>query len=161
MPVDVLQKKLNRMHKAYSTAREEARALPKVPRILLEPNYINPITLQFPKGSVIVYEITNRRTGRKDYFDKNTFWKLAKRAQDNYGMLIADPKKSLGFKNPLTRTNVYPRNVRRVTVAAKKKTPSPTTAAKRIQAAVRARKRSPPKKPKSIVNKRKSKSLKK
>jgi len=136
---NVIKKQEHRLSKAYARARQEVAALPKVPRILLAPNYVNPITLNFPKGSLIVYEITNRKTGRKDYFDKDTFWKLAKRVPDNYGLLIADPKKPLGFRNPTTRSNVYPRNVRRVTVAAKKKTPSPTAAAKKIQSAVRKR----------------------
>jgi hypothetical protein len=136
---NIVKKQKARLSKAYATARTEVAALPKVPRILLEPNYVNPITLNFPKGSIIIYEITNRRTGRKDYFDKDTFWKLARRPPDNYGLLIADPKKPLGFKNPATRSNVYPRNVRRVTVAAKKKTPSPKTAAKKIQSAYRKR----------------------
>lgn len=134
---NVAAKQKQRLSKAYAIARNEVAALPKVPRILLEPNYVNPITLNFPKGSIIVYEITNRRTGRKDYFDKDTFWKLAKRAPDNYGLLIADPKKPLGFKNPATRSNVYPRNVRRVTVAPKKKTPTKSAAAKKIQSAYR------------------------
>lgn len=135
--MNALQKFRMRTEKLRQTMRNETRALPKVPRILLAPNYVNPITLNFPKGSIIVYEITNRITGRKDYFDKDTFWKLAKRVHDNYGLMIADPKKPLGFKNPTTRSNVYPRNVRRVTVAAKKKTPSPTAAAKKIQTVVR------------------------
>jgi len=134
---NVVKKRKERLNKAYSMARQEIAALPKVPRIFLEPNYVNPITLNFPKGSFIMYEITNRRTGRKDYFDKDTFWKLAQRAPNNYGLLIADPKKPLGFKNPTTRSNVYPRNVRRVTVAAKPKTPTRSAAARKIQSAVR------------------------
>ena len=131
------QKVAERAKKIQNEIRNEIRALPKVPRIMLSANYVNPITLEFPKGSMIVYEITNRVTGRKNYFDRATFWKLAKRSPDDYGLLLANPKKPLGFKNPTTRSNVYPRNVRRVTVAAKKKTPSPKTAAKKIQAAAR------------------------
>jgi len=151
--MDALRKFRVRAAKVRQTMRNEVRDLPKVPRILIEPNYVNPITLNFPKGSLIVYEITNRRTGRKDYFDKDTFWKLAKRVQNNYGLLMADPKKPLGFKNPTTRSNVYPRNVRRVTVAPKKKTPSPTAAAKKIQSAVR--KHLSKKKPKTPAKKSK------
>jgi hypothetical protein len=123
--------------KARAIAISRVKALPKVPRVMLSPNYVNPITLNFPKGSVVVYEIIDRITGRKNYFDKDTFWKLAKRAPNNYWLLMSDPKKSLGFRNPTTRSNVYPRNVRRVTVAAKKKTPSRSVAAKKIQSAVR------------------------
>jgi len=116
---------------------------------MLNKNYVNPITLEFPKGSIIVYEITDRITGRKNYFDKDTFWKLARRAPDNYWLLIADPKKPLGFRNPSTRSNVYPRNVRRVTVKPKPKTPTRNNAARKIQSAVRkhlSKKRASPKK---------------
>lgn len=134
---NAFKKQNERRAKAQAVARSRVAALPKVPRILLSPGYVNPITLNFPNGSVVVYEIKNHKTGRKDYFDKDTFWKLAKHAPNNYWLLMADPKKPLGFRNPTTRSNVYPRNVRRVTVAAKKKTPSPKTAAKRIQSAVR------------------------
>lgn len=122
--------------KARAIATSRVRNLPKVPRVMLSPNYVNPITLNFPRGSVIIYEIIDRITGRKNYFDKDTFWKLAKRAPNNYWLLMADPKKPLGFKNPTTRSMIYPRNVRRVTVAAKK-TPSPKTAAKKIVSAAR------------------------
>jgi hypothetical protein len=133
----LLKNKKQRANKKAAAARSKVMALPKVPRVMLSPGYVNPITLNFPRGSVIIYEITNRRTGRKDYFDKNTFWKLAQRAPNNYWLLMADPKKPLGFRNPTTRSNVYPRNVRRVTVAPKKKTPSPKAAAKKIQSAYR------------------------
>lgn len=131
-----VQERLNKRRAEYIS---EIKALPKIPRVMLSPNYVNPVTLNFPKGSLIVYEITNRRTGRKDYFDADTFWKLIGGIRDNYWLLMSNPKKPLGFKNPTTRSNVYPRNVRRVTVAAKKKTPSPTTAARKIQSAVRKR----------------------
>jgi hypothetical protein len=53
---------------------------------------------------------------------------------------MANPKVPIpGARNPVTRGPIYPRNVRRVTVAAKKKTPSPNAAAKKIQSAVRKR----------------------
>ena len=51
---------------------------------------------------------------------------------------MANPKVPIpGARNPVTRNPIYPRNVRRVAVVAKKKTPSPNTAAKKIQSAVR------------------------
>jgi hypothetical protein len=134
---NAIKKHEERQTKARAVARSRVQALPRVPRIMLSPGYVNPITLNFPKGSIIVYEITNHKTGRKDYFDKNTFWKLANHAPNNYWLLMADPKKPIGFRNPATRSNVYPRNVRRVTVAAKKKTPTKSAAARKIQSAVR------------------------
>jgi hypothetical protein len=87
---------------------------------------------------MIVYEVKNRSTGRKDYYDVNTFWKLMKMIKNDYKLLMMNPKMPIpGARNPVTRGPIYPRNVRRVTVAAKKKTPSPKTAAKKIQSAVR------------------------
>lgn len=132
MADNVFRKQILRKRKAASEARAKVKALPALPRVLLSPGYVNPVTLNFPKGSVVVYEITNRSTGRKDYFDKATFWKLMGRAPNNYGLLMADPKRPVpGLRNPMTRGNVYPRNVRRVTVAPKR---SPTQATKKIAA---------------------------
>lgn len=136
--MNVITKHYLRKHKRASEARAKIKALPKMPRIMLSPGYVNPITLNFPRGSLVVYEITNHATGRKDYFDKNTFWTLMKRMPNNYWLLMADPKKPLpGVRNPMTRSNVYPRNVRRVTVAPKPKTPSRSAAARKIASALR------------------------
>jgi hypothetical protein len=51
---------------------------------------------------------------------------------------MMDPKVPIpGARNPMTRNPIYPRNVRRVTVVPKKKTPTKSAAAKQIQTAVR------------------------
>ena len=111
--------------------------MPRIPRVILEANYVNPITLNFPKNTV-VYEIKNRTTGRTNYYNKATFRKLITAFKNDYNLLMMNPKAPIpGARNPVTRGPIYPRNVRRVTVAAKKKTPSPNTAAKKIQSAVR------------------------
>jgi hypothetical protein len=133
-----LQKKKARKAKKLSVKRAHVANLPKVPRVILNSNYVNPITLEFPSGSVIVYEIKNRTTGRTNYYDKKTFWSLMSMLKNNYNLLMMNTKVPIpGARNPVTRGPIYPRNVRRVTVAAKKKTPSPNTAAKKIQSAVR------------------------
>ena len=130
------KKAQNRLNKFMENKREKARALPKIPRVILAENYVNPITLNFPKNTV-VYEIKNRTTGRKDYYDKKTFFMLMKMLTNDYNLLMRNPKEPIpGARNPVTRGAIYPRNVRRVTVASKK-TPSPTAAAKKIQTAVR------------------------
>ena len=50
----------------------------------------------------------------------------------------ADPKVPIpGVRNPVTRGPIYPRNVRRVAVKAKAKSPTRSAAAKKIQSAVR------------------------
>ena len=151
-----------RKAKAASNARSKVAALPRIQRINLNANYVNPITLNFPSASIVVYEVKNKQTGRTNYYDKKTFWGLLGRTPSNYNLLMMNPKAPIpGVRNPVTRNPIYPRNVRRVTVAAKKKTPSPNTAAKKIQSAVRkvlSKKRAAAKsKPKTpSPNKRKS-----
>lgn len=123
---------------ARANAISRVRALPRIPRVILNSNYVNPITLNFPKGSLMVYELKNKKTGRVDYYDKSTFWHLMAMPANNYKLLMMNPKEPIpGVRNPMTRNPIYPRNVRRVTVAVKKKTPSPNAAAKKIQSAVR------------------------
>ena len=127
----------NRLARFMQNRRNEVAALPKMPLIFIANNYVNPITLNFPR-STVVYEVKNRTTGRKDYYDKKTFFMLMKMLKNDYDLLMRNPKVPIpGARNPVTRGAIYPRNVRRVTVAAKKKTPSPKAAAKKIQTAVR------------------------
>jgi hypothetical protein len=127
-------KKKVRTAKKKSASRSHVRALPKIPQVILNSNYVNPINLNFPKN-VVVYELKNRTTGRKNYYDKKTFWALMKMVANDYKLLMANPKSPIrGVKNPVTRGNIYPRNVRRVTVKAK---PSRSAAARKIQSAVR------------------------
>ena len=128
-----IKKSDERRAKKKESKRKEIETLPKVPKVILDKNYVNPITLEFPKSSMIVYEIKNRTTGRKDYYDVQTFWKLVGMIRNNYKLLMMDPKKPMA-RNPVTRGNIYPRNVRRVTVKAK---PSKSAAARKIQSAVR------------------------
>ena len=133
----IMKLKKNRVNKKASVARSRVAAMPRIPRVILEANYVNPITLNFPKN-VVVYEIKNRTTGRTNYYNKATFRKLITAFKNDYNFLMMNPKVPIpGARNPVTRGAIYPRNVRRVTVAAKKKTPSPKTAAKKIQSAVR------------------------
>jgi hypothetical protein len=135
----IAQKRKVRKTKASSIKRSRVAAMPRIPRVILDANYVNPITLGFPKG-VVLYELKNRATGRTNYYDQNTFRKLITAFKNDYNLLMMNPKAPIkGARNPVTRGAIYPRNVRRVTVAAKKKTPSPNTAAKKIQNAVRKR----------------------
>jgi len=131
-------KRQARAIKALSVLKNEIGALPKVPKVILDSNYVNPITLEFPKG-VVIYEIKNRTTGRKNYYTKATFKKLITRFKSDYNLMLMNPKSPIpGARNPVTRNPIYPRNVRRVTVKAKPKTPSKSAAARKIQSAVRA-----------------------
>jgi hypothetical protein len=117
--------------------RSKVAALPKIPRVILESNYVNPITLEFPRN-MVVYEIKNRTTGRANYYDKVTLRKLITAFKNDYNLLMKNPKVPIpGARNPVTRGPIYPRNVRRVTVKAKPKTPTRSAAAKKIQSAVR------------------------
>ena len=133
----IAQKRKVRKAKAKSVKRAKVAAMPSVPKVILDTNYVNPITLEFPKG-VVIYEIKNRTTGRANYYDRNTFRKLITAFKNDYNLLMMNPKSPIpGAKNPMTRGPVYPRNVRRVTVKPKSKTPSKSVAASKIQSAVR------------------------
>lgn len=133
-----LKKAESRAAKYKAVKRSKVAALPKIPKVILDANYVNPITLDFPKG-VVVYEIKNKKTGRKNYYDKVTFKKLITQFKNDYNLLMMNPKEPIpGAKNPMTRGAIYPRNVRRVTVKAKPKTTTKSAAARKIQTAVRA-----------------------
>ena len=134
----IKQKRANRKLKSNANKRSRVEALPKIPKVILNANYVNPVTLEFPKG-VVIYEIKNRTTGRKNYYTKATFKKIITQFKNDYNLLMANPKSPIkGARNPVTRNPIYPRNVRRVTVKAKPKTPSKSAAARKIQSAVRA-----------------------
>jgi hypothetical protein len=151
--VDDSKRKMRAVKKWVETVKR-TEALPIPLTLYIANNYTNPVTLKAPPRGVAIYMITDPRTGRKNYYDKTTILKLAHK-NSNYALLMANRKTAL-FKNPVTRSNVYPRNVRRVVARTKKKTPSPKTAAKTIQKAVRkhlskkkaktVKKPSPPKK---------------
>ena len=91
----------------------ERKALPKLHRNKIPNNYKNPVTLSPVRG--VVYRVTNRGTGRKNYYTKATLEKLIGRKMSNYALLMASPKSVL-FRNPATRGSVYPRNIMRVKV---------------------------------------------
>jgi hypothetical protein len=132
-----LQKVQERLKKARATRISRAKALPAVPQVILNSNYVNPVTLEFPR-KMVVYEIKNRTTGRTNYYNKETFRKLITAFKTDYALLMANPKVPIpGARNPVTRGPIYPRNVRRVTIKAKAKTPTRSAAAKKIQSAVR------------------------
>jgi hypothetical protein len=153
-----LQKIRQRLNKARTARVSRAKALPAVPRVILDENYINPITLEFPRR-MVAYEIKNKKTGRTNYYDKATFRKLITAFKNDYNLLMANPKVPIpGARNPVTRGAIYPRNVRRVAVVPKKKTPSPKTAAKKIQNAVRKHLSKKPKTSSKSKSKSKSRS---
>jgi hypothetical protein len=154
----VMKKKNNRLSKKKAATRSRVAAMPQIPRVILEQNYVNPITLGWPIG-VVVYEIKNRTTGRTNYYNKATFKKLITAFKNDYNLMMMNPKEPIpGAKNPMTRNPIYPRNVRRVTVAVKKKTPSPKTAVKKIQSAVRKHLSKKRKTPSTSKSKSKSRS---
>ena len=124
---DELKRKIRTAKKRYATINR-LRALPVIRNVYIRNDYINPVSLNKVPSGPTVYHVKDSRTGRVDYYDKETFWKLMpKNIKNNYGLLMADPRRPL-FKNPLTRTNVKARNVQRVRVKP---------AARKIQSAVR------------------------
>ena len=132
-----LKKVQERLKKARAARVSRVKALPAVPQVILNSNYVNPVTLEFPR-KMVVYEIKNRKTGRTNYYNKETFRKLITAFKTDYALLMANPKVPIpGARNPVTRGPIYPRNVRRVAVKAKAKSPTRSAAAKKIQSAVR------------------------
>jgi hypothetical protein len=133
-------KRKERAAKHRTRLVNEKTALPSVKNAYINSTYVNPVTLNNPPWGSIVYKVLNHRTGRVDYYDMRTFKKFLTKwnwqSVSDYSILMANPKVPL-FVNPITRGPVYPRNVSRVRVHPKKKTPSPKTAAKTIQKSVR------------------------
>lgn len=112
---DDLKRKIRTAKKRYATINR-LKALPVIRNVYIRNNYVNPVTLNKVPSGPTVYHVKDSRTGRVDYYDKATFWRLMpKNIKNNYNLLMADPKRPL-FKNPLTRTNVKTRNVTRVRV---------------------------------------------
>jgi hypothetical protein len=109
----VNSKAKSRSLKRSRKAAAELKALPKLRRNKIPNNYKNPVTLSPVRG--VVYRVTNRGTGRKNYYTKATLEKLIGRKMSNYALLMASPKSAL-FRNPATRGSVYPRNIMRVRV---------------------------------------------
>jgi len=137
-----LKHKIRALKKRYALANR-LNALPKIKTVNINSNYINPITLgKIPEG-IVVYRVTDPSTKRVDFYTKNEFWRLVHRhmpaVKNNYNLMMTHPSYKL-FNNPITRNPVKPRNVNRVVTKSKRKTPSPNTAAKKIQNAVRKRK---------------------
>jgi hypothetical protein len=102
-----------RLSKSKKLKKSHNAALPKVGSARPSPTYRNPVNLSPPRG--VVYLVTNRITGRKNYYSKKLIEQLAKRKLTNYQILLFDPKKAI-FRNPMTRNPVYPRNLQRVKV---------------------------------------------
>lgn len=108
----IANKRKSRALKRSRKSRSQSRAVPKPVAVNIG-NYTNPVTLSPPKGGVL-YMVTNRGTGRKNYYNRNTIMRLIGRPMSNYQLLMANAKVAL-FGNPYTRGKVYPRNIQRVT----------------------------------------------
>lgn len=134
-----LKHKIRALKKRYAVANR-LNALPRIKTVNVNANYLNPITLNKIPSGIVVYKVTDPSTKRVDFYTKNEFWKLVHShtpsLKNNYNMMMTHPRYKL-FNNPVTRNPVRPKNVTRVLAKTKKKTPSPNTAAKKIQSAVR------------------------
>jgi hypothetical protein len=99
-----------RAPRASKMRTSRSRALPKLVNVKLANNYTNPVTLEaLLKGKA--YQVANRGTGRKNYYNRATLFRLLPSTiKNNYNLLMAFPKTAL-FRNPMTRGNVYPRNI--------------------------------------------------
>jgi len=126
-----------RSPKAKEAARNKAIALGRVPNVSVPKNYVNPVTHNTPPKGVIVFRVTDKSTGRVNYYNRATLFRLLSNfIKTNYNLLMTDPKKAL-FRNPVTRGNVKARNIQRVRIIKSAKTPTKSAAARKIQSAVR------------------------
>lgn len=143
-----LRKKLRAAKQKYMMVNR-IMAMPKIRMVQINANYINPVTLGAPPTGLVVYRVKDPVTGRVDYYDKATFWRLVGKSAKNNWNLFVNRKKRL-FINPVTRAVIQAKNVERVTVRPKPKTPSRSAAAAKIASALRkkaaARKAASPKK---------------
>ena len=122
-----LKRKIRALKQRYMLKNRLA-AMPKIRLITVNANYTNPVTLAPPPAGVVVYKIKDPVTGRTDYYNKQTFWRLVKGAVKNNSQLLTNRKKNL-FPNPLTRQIIV--------VRPKPKTPSRSAAAAKIASALR------------------------
>jgi len=105
--------------KSRKTRVQKSRALPKPTVVLVNTNYVNPVTLAALTNGSKAYKVRNRTTGRVNYYNKVTLFKLLPSSiKNNYSLLIAPPKNPL-FRNPITRGDVYPRNITTVIIKHK------------------------------------------
>lgn len=134
-----LKHKIRALKKRHALANR-LNSLPKIKTVNINANYINPITLNKVPEGIVVYRVTDPSTKRVDFYTKSEFWKLVHRhmpaVKNNYNLMMTQPSYKL-FNNPITRNPVKTRNINRVVTKPKRKTPSPNTAAKKIQSAVR------------------------
>ena len=112
-------KRASRKLKKSRVSRSRSAQVTKPVAVVINGNYINPVSLSAVPMNVVVYEVVNRGTKRKNYYEKKTLWPLLPRnIKNNYNLMMAFPKTPL-FRNPVTRGNVYPRNVHRVIARSK------------------------------------------
>ena len=80
-----------RARKARYAAQNRLKALPRIKYVRINANYVNPVTLNKVPAGPTVYQVKDPRTGRMDYFDKVTFWKLlrqhAPNIKNNYNLM--------------------------------------------------------------------------
>lgn len=109
-----------RKSRAAKMHTSRSRALPRLQMVHLNANYINPVTLNALAIGSKAYQVKNRVTGRTNYYNRATVWKLLPASiKNNYNLLMAFPKNAL-FRNPITRGPVYPRNIIAVKIGASK-----------------------------------------
>lgn len=108
---EVAAKRRSRAAKRSRSAKSRSRALPKPALVHIASNYINPVTGKRPAGNL--YMVTNRNSGNKNYLSLSDIQRLMKTNINNYGILMANPKRRI-FKHPVRKTAVYPRNLVRV-----------------------------------------------
>jgi hypothetical protein len=134
-------KRKTRNLKAKYAKQNRLANLPRIKTVYINSSYINPVSLFPVPSGIVVYKVRDPKTGRIDYYAKDTFWKLmikASNIKNNHNLMMASPRRAL-FPNPVTRVGITTRNIQRVIAKPKPKTPTRSAAARRIQSAFRKR----------------------
>jgi hypothetical protein len=134
-------KRKTRNLKAKYAKQNRLANLPRIKTVYINSSYINPVSLFPVPSGIVIYKVRDPKTGRIDYYAKDTFWKLmikASNIKNNHNLMMASPRRAL-FPNPVTRVGITTRNIQRVIAKPKPKTPTRSAAARRIQSAFRKR----------------------
>ena len=129
-------KRKTRELKAKYAKQNRLANLPRIKTVYINSSYVNPVSLFPVPSGIVVYKVRDPKTGRVDYYAKDTFWKLMAKAsniKNNYNLMMASPRRAL-FPNPTTRVGITTRNIERVVT---KPRPTRSAAARKIQSAYR------------------------
>jgi hypothetical protein len=88
-------KRKTRNLKAKYAKQNRLANLPRIKTVYINSSYINPVSLFPVPSGIVVYKVRDPKTGRIDYYAKDTFWKLmikASNIKNNHNLMMASPR---------------------------------------------------------------------